>query len=156
MSVGLAERVRAVNELLSIVFRCPTRASELLEGLGASRDEIQFLRDANATQVCESIVQVVRECFETFRNGPRDFVALSRRLGLDAPISTLQAIGSELGICRERVRQLECRARAKGGSPRVRRAVEVALSTALEDLRHHKGIREGASNPRFQADGAPE
>lgn len=156
MSVDLAERVRAVNELLSIVFRCPTRASELLEGLGASRDEIRLLRSANAAQVCESIVQVVRECFETFRNGPRDFVVLSRRLGLDAPVSTLRAIGSQLGISHERVRQLECRARVKCGSPRVRHAVEVALSTALEDLRHHRGIREGASSPRFQADGTPE
>jgi RNA polymerase primary sigma factor len=45
----------------------------------------------------------------------RDQYVLSRRFGLDGdgPAQTLQSLGEELGICKERVRQLEMRARAK-------------------------------------------
>lgn len=45
----------------------------------------------------------------------RDRYILSRRFGLDGkgPAQTLQSLGEELGICKERVRQLEMRARSK-------------------------------------------
>ncbi len=49
------------------------------------------------------------------RLSARDRYVLSRRFGLDGqgPAQTLQSLGEELGICKERVRQLEMRARSK-------------------------------------------
>jgi RNA polymerase sigma factor (sigma-70 family) len=55
---------------------------------------------------------------------PRERLVLTRRFGLDgsAPPQTLQSLASELGVCKERVRQIELRAREK-----LRRQIEANL-----------------------------
>ena len=73
----------------------------------------------------------VSTCFQGLQTGSRDFLVLSRRLGLDGDVATLQEVGDELGVTRERVRQLEERARLKCRASRNRDAVEVRLRQIL-------------------------
>lgn len=47
------------------------------------------------------------------RLSTRDQYIITRRFGLDCQTQTLQSLSEELGICKERVRQLEMRARSK-------------------------------------------
>ncbi|HAY26722.1 MAG TPA: sigma factor-like helix-turn-helix DNA-binding protein [Candidatus Accumulibacter phosphatis] len=50
---------------------------------------------------------------------------------------TLQEIGVELGVTRERARQIEERARMKCHSPRIRSEIEVTLRGVLAATHQH-------------------
>jgi len=89
------------------------------------------------------VADAVSTCFQGLRTGSRDFLVLSRRLGLDGDVATLQEVGDELGVTRERVRQLEERARLKCRALRNRDAVEACL---LEILALTRG-RSRSRNP---------
>lgn len=57
---------------------------------------------------------MVREVHDLLQHlEPREAAILRARFGFDGPSKSLAAIGRELGLSRERVRQLETRARAK-------------------------------------------
>ena len=79
---------------------------------------------------------------------PRMRRVLSLRFGLDGePPQTLEEVGAELGITRERVRQLETRAlrelRARRARPRALSPRRVKLATARDHL-HLAEVRETA------------
>lgn len=131
MVANLRQRVTAVNGLLAAVYGEETRLSVLLERLGASDTEIGCVREQSLAETCNRVIDAVSRRFQGFRNGSRDFIVLSRRLGLDGEVRTLQEIGNELGVTRERARQLEERARTKCGSPRIRTEVEATLQDLL-------------------------
>jgi len=131
MVADLRQRVVAVNGLLAAVYGEDTRLSVLLERLGASATEIACVRERFLTETCNRVISAVGTCFQGFRDGSRDFMVLSRRLGLDGEVRTLQEIGMELGVTRERARQIEGRARMKCRSPRIRSEVDVTLRGVL-------------------------
>lgn len=131
MVANLRQRVAAVNGLLVAVYGEETRLSVLLERLGASATEIAYVREHSLAEACNRVINAVATCFQGFRDGSRDFMVLSRRLGLDGEVQTLQEIGMELGVTREHARQIEERARMKCRSPRIRSDVEVTLRGVL-------------------------
>jgi hypothetical protein len=138
MAANLRQRVTAVNGLLAAVYGEDARLSVLLERLGASAEEIGHFREHAVAEACDGVVDAVNTCFQGLRTGSRDFLVLSRRLGLDGDVATLQEIGDELGVTRERVRQLEERARLKCGAPRNRNAVEATLRQILVSMRSRR------------------
>ena len=127
MATNLRQRVTAVNGLLAAVYGEDSRLSVLLERLGASAEEIRHFREHAVADACDGVVDAVSTCFQSLRNGGRDFLVLSRRLGLGGDVTTLQEIGDELGVTRERVRQIEERARLKCRAPTNRDAVKASL-----------------------------
>ncbi|WP_366145343.1 sigma factor-like helix-turn-helix DNA-binding protein [Candidatus Accumulibacter sp. ACC007] len=131
MAANLRRRVIAVNGLSAAVYGEDPRLSVLLERVGASAEEIGHFQEHAGADACDGVVDAVSTCFQGLRNGSRDFLVLSRRLGLDGDVATLQQIGDGLGVSRERVRQLEERARLKCGAPRNRNAVEATLRQIL-------------------------
>ena len=143
MAANLRQRVTAVNGLLAAVYGEDTRLSVVLERLGANEQEIGHFREHAVAEACDRVVDAVSTCFQNLRTGSRDFLVLSRRLGLDGDVATLQEVGDELGVTRERVRQLEERARRKCRASRNRDAVEACL---LEILALTRG-RSRSRNP---------
>jgi len=131
MMANLRQRVTAINGLLALVYGEDTRLSVVLERLGASDAEIARVREHCLGDACNRVIEAVGNCFQGFRDGSRDFMTLSRRLGLDGEVRTLQEIGIELGVTKERARQIEERARMKCRSPRIRNEVEVTLRAVL-------------------------
>jgi hypothetical protein len=81
MAANLRRRVTAVNALLAAVYGEDTRLSVLLERLGASSEEIRHFREHAVADACDGVVDAVSTCFQSLRNGGRDFLVLSRRLG---------------------------------------------------------------------------
>jgi len=77
-------------------------------------DYSDLIEDVNAEQPEEMTAQGMRsdELSEAItRLNPRMRLVITRRFGLDGqPPRTLEQVGAELGITRERVRQLEARA----------------------------------------------
>jgi RNA polymerase primary sigma factor len=69
------------------------------------------LPSSEAAFVQASLVRAVHRLLEQL--APREATILRARFGFDGPAQSLGAIGRELGLSRERVRQLETRARHK-------------------------------------------
>jgi hypothetical protein len=146
MAANLRQRVTAVNGLLAAVYGEDARLSVLLERLGASAEEIGHFREHAVAEACDGVVDAVSTCFQGLRTGSRDFLVLSRRLGLDGDVATLQEVGDELGVTRERVRQLEERARLKCRASRNRDAVEASLLEILA-LTRKRSLSRNPSAP---------
>ena len=142
MAANLRQRVTAVNGLLAAVYGEDTRLSVVLERLGASEQEIGHFREHAVTEACDRVVDAVSTCFQDLRTGSRDFLVLSRRLGLDGDVATLQGVG----VTRERVRQLEERARLKCRASRNRDAVEACLLEILA-LTRRRSLSRNPSAP---------
>jgi len=148
MAANLRQRVTAVNGLLAAVYGEDARLSVLLERIGASAEEIGHFREHAVADACDGVVDAVSTCFQGLRTGSRDFVVLSRRLGLDGDVATLQEIGDALGVSRERVRQIEERARLKCHAPRNRDAVEASLRAILAlTLTRRRSLSHNPSTP---------
>jgi DNA-directed RNA polymerase specialized sigma24 family protein len=154
MAANLRRRVTAVNGLLAAVYGEDTRLSVLLERLGASAEEIGHFREHAVADACDGVVDAVSTCFQGLRTGSRDFLVLSRRLGLDGDVATLQEVGDELGVTRERVRQLEERARLKCRAPRNRNAVEATLRQILVLARSRRLSHDLPQPERTQTKGS--
>ena len=70
-----------------------------------------WIRQAIMHALAEGMINAVHSLLH--RLEPREASILRARFGFDGPPQSLAAIGRELGLSRERVRQIETRARAK-------------------------------------------
>lgn len=131
---NLRRQLESINQLLAQIYGKPTRLSGILTKLGLSEEEILSLKIRHAALLAHVAVDAVRTRFEALRSGERDFVILSARLGLRGTPSNLAVIGHELGISRQRVRQLELRVQWRCRRKEMRQVLEEALATAVHDL----------------------
>lgn len=108
---------RSVPDELSHVDRFQTGCEELLSAAGGT--------DAEAPTPVDGLKLALADGFKTLED--RERVILQRHFGLesDADTQTLDEIGRELGISKERVRQIEIRALAKLKGALGPRAVEL-------------------------------
>jgi RNA polymerase primary sigma factor len=88
----------------------PLRILEALPDPGASAEAASLVREE-----CEELPELAEEIEDAInRLIPRDSVVVRRRQGMGGqPKETLQEIGDSLGLSRERIRQLEARARRR-------------------------------------------
>ena len=106
--MSLKNQVFGLNRFLTMIYGRDTRLSLLLANLGFDLEQIEFLRSQYLEPVATDFLTVIKERIESFRDGERLYTILMRRVGLDGnPPDTLQCLGEEFGISRERIRQLE-------------------------------------------------
>lgn len=122
-------QIMGLNRLLTAVYNRETRLSSLLADLGFSPQQIETIRRDHLEYVTTQYIALIEERLLQVRaGGERLSHIINRRFGLDGNRpETLQALGQQLGISRERVRQLEqktlrsCRAVPGDWSARRRR-----------------------------------
>jgi hypothetical protein len=85
----------------------------LLPSPSSSMDPESLLRIEGTTRMCE---EEVSRALSTL--SPREDKVIKSRFGFDGEPKTLEAIGIEMGICRDRVRQIEAHALRKLRHPR--------------------------------------
>ena len=105
---GFAEQIHWLNAYLSLVYNSELRVSAILRSLGFDEQQLQIIRNQNLEQFVNSFVASITDRLLAFTDGERLFVILNRRLKIDGTAAdTLQSLGEQFGISRERVRQLE-------------------------------------------------
>ncbi len=118
--MSLEIQVEGINRFLTTIYGRETRLNILLANLGFSSQEIDILLSQYGKQLVISYMAFLKEHIIVGLGGERLYKIVSRRFALDGELpQTLQSLGEELGISRERVRQLEqkllkrCRAKSK-------------------------------------------
>lgn len=100
-------QVIGLNKFLTAIYGTETRISTLLTNFGFEKQQIELLRDRHLEPIVENIILVIKERL----GNDRLFQVISRRFSFDGnPPDTLQTIGENLGVSRERIRQLEHKA----------------------------------------------
>lgn len=123
----------ALNRLLEAAYGEPRRLSQLLRAAGLPDDAINSLRREHlapylslvAHQLCAWVQRLFSE---------RTADIFVRRFELDGgPIPTLEEIGKQYGVSRERARQVEMKVRKRLRSPRSHVAIERIIANAARD-----------------------
>ena len=138
LPTATAERLRGINRLLGTVFgEPPPKLSELLKDQGFEASEIGALKTRLLDRYLEELARTWIGFFEEILPENRVLV-VRQRYGLDGEVPpTLQAIGEELGVSRERIRQLEKsaanRLRGRKRKERLQTTLGDAARTVLSD-----------------------
>jgi hypothetical protein len=104
---GLQVRRQGINKFLEAVYHQPRLLSEILREGGLDGIAIENIRQRHLSSFLEDVVRGWSAEFGRGLPGPRWYI-LVRRFSLDGELPlTLAALGLELGLSRERVRQLE-------------------------------------------------
>lgn len=133
-----AERLRGINRLLGTIFNeSSPKLSELLKDQGFEPSEIGTLKTRLLDRYLEELTRTWIGFFEEVLPENHALV-LRRRYGLDGePPPTLQTIGEELRLSRERIRQLQKsaanRLRGRKRKDRLQTAVGDAARTVLSE-----------------------
>jgi DNA-directed RNA polymerase sigma subunit (sigma70/sigma32) len=113
-------QAEGLNRFLTTIYGKETRLNTLLANLGFSSQQIEILLSQHVQQVVTSYIAFLKTQIVAGLGSERLYKIVSRRFALDGELpQTLQSLGEELGISRERVRQLEqkvlkrCRAKLK-------------------------------------------
>ncbi len=131
LSAETRARLDNLNNFLQAFYNQPRRMSEILRAAGLAEDDLMRLQSQHLEAYLTDLLEGIAEwLIETLPE--RHSLILIRRYGLDGQAClTLAALGDELGISRERVRQLQQNAlnRLKGWMrkrPFERVALEIA------------------------------
>jgi hypothetical protein len=107
-------QIVAINKLLSDIYQKPMRLSYLLSDTNFDSETIKLIAERLLTEAINSFIETLQETMLDCRDGQRLFDILNSVYGLDGQTpKTLQRIGDELKISRERVRQLKQKATEK-------------------------------------------
>lgn len=139
--MSLKIQAAGVNEFLAIVYGPHSRMSALLEELGCTPEQIDLLRTRRLEALVDGFVRRIAERLAQYQGGERRFQVLARRLGLDGePPVTLTVLGVELGVSRERIRQIEASTLRRCRFSKQRHYWLEALYTCAAELLHSEGI----------------
>lgn len=133
--MSLKEQIEGINNLLTNMYHKETRLSTLLLGLGFRDDQIDTLRHHHLEQLVKVFISVLKENIGSKSDGERLYKIVNCRFGLDGESTeTLQTLGDQLGVSRERIRQLEKKVLRKFRSPVFKKHLEAQLSKVSSEL----------------------
>lgn len=139
------DKLRGLNRFLTAVYGAETRPSSLLAQLGYSPQQIEAMRAQHFERALTSLVEAIRERVASWRDGERLWFIVCRRFGFDGkPPETLQGLGQQLDISRERVRQLERKALRRCRTRASKRHWEATLQSVASSC---VGAPEGGGIP---------
>lgn len=124
------------NRFLEALYGQPRQISDLLVKRRVSADEIRCIRRDHLASYLVAVTRLALDWMAQARPD-REVYILRRRYSLDSQEgATLAALGQELGITRERVRQLQVRSIRRLGSLEQRLVLECLVrDTAWDTLR---------------------
>jgi hypothetical protein len=104
----LKYNVSVLERFLRISFGEDYSVSTWLAYMGFDSKQIEFLISNRIRELVSSFALALKDHMLGIYDGKRRYLIINRRFGLDGnPPRTLQAIGEELGLTRERIRQIE-------------------------------------------------
>ena len=137
--MSVKEKIIAINNLLSDIYQKPMRLSHLLLIANFDPDDIRLIRDRLLTETINSFIQSLQATMFDCHDGQRLFAILYCVYGLDGTTpQTLQYIGDELKISRERVRQLKQKALKKLKATPNKSKLQDSFKAKTILLMHHK------------------
>jgi hypothetical protein len=117
-----------LNEFLCKIFATDSNLNTLLDGLGLSQDQIRLIEEHCLEDVTIEYIEVIRQLLLSRHDGVRQQRIIFRRYGLDGrSTATLQQLGDEYGVTRERIRQLQNKATKRCGATTNQRILQTSL-----------------------------
>lgn len=103
-----------LNALSKDIYGEEIRLSFILNSIGFDSEQLSYLQGQGLAELLQNIDFSLRCVFFSYANGTQHFYIIYRRYGLFGyEKKTLESIGQEYGISRERVRQLQAKALSK-------------------------------------------
>ncbi|MTJ08500.1 sigma factor-like helix-turn-helix DNA-binding protein [Anabaena sp. UHCC 0204] len=134
-NINIKEIVIGLNNVLTEIYGNETRLSYLLINIGFNNQQVEYLRKHHLSQIVQICIQHLQQKILTFQDGERAYKIISRYYSLDGkPKETLQSLGDQLSISRERVRQLKEKTLKKCKSKSSRQFFEAKLQEEVIHL----------------------
>lgn len=147
-SASMKTKIVGLNRFLTTIYDTDMRISILLSEIGYDPHQIQFLRHNYLEDLINGCILLLNQRITAYSGGDRLSIIINQRYGLDGQSSqTLQAIGDELNISRERVRQLEQKIIRRFKGRKNHQLVEAGLKVIADNLLNDIEIIPRASSP---------
>lgn len=133
--MSIKTKVIGLNKFLASIYDTDMRISILLSEIGYDARQIQYLRQNCLEKLVDGCILLINQRIVAYSDGVRLNKVISQRYGLDGqPSQTLQTIGNELHISRERVRQLEQKVIRRFRGRKNHQLIEAGLKVIADDL----------------------
>lgn len=133
--MSIKTKVIGLNKFLASIYDTDMRISTLLSEIGYDARQIQYLRQNCLEKLVDGCILLINQRIVAYSDGVRLNKVISQRYGLDGqPSQTLQTIGNELHISRERVRQLEQKVIRRFRGRKNHQLIEAGLKVIADDL----------------------
>lgn len=114
MDNQLRDDLMHLNALSKDIYDEERRLSFILSHIGFDSEQLSYLQGQGLAELLQNIDFSLRCVFFSYKNGAKYFYIIYHRYGLFGyEKKTLESIGQEYGISRERVRQLQAKALSK-------------------------------------------
>ena len=131
----LKKHIENINILLERIYKKPTLLSDILIRVDINENDIQVLKENYVREISYVIVDAIDTVFKSKKKYYRDFSVLSQRFGLQGEPKTLEQIGKEHSVTRERIRQIQNRALKKcTGRVKMQEEIEKAMKIKVKQL----------------------
>jgi DNA-directed RNA polymerase sigma subunit (sigma70/sigma32) len=129
------EQIRYIEWFLEDLSQTPRQLSDILQETGMSEQELSQFRSKHMESYVSELLLRWHALLPTLLHSERRADILLRRYGLSGlPNPTLQELGNEYGISRERVRQVQQGALERLRAPQNKQAVEQAAAEAAQEI----------------------
>lgn len=133
--MSIKTKVIGLNKFLASIYDTDMKISILLSEIGYDTCQIQYLRHNCLEKLVDGCILLLNQRIVAYSDGVRLNKVISQRYGFDGqPPQTLQAIGNELHISRERVHQLEQKVIRRFRGRKNRQLIEAGLKVIADDL----------------------
>ncbi len=129
------EQIRYIEWFLEDLYQTPHQLSDILREAGMSEQELSQFRSKHLESYVSELLLRWHAMIPTLLHSQRRADILMRRYGLSGlPNPTLQELGDEYGISRERVRQLQQGALNLLRTPEHKQAIEQTVGEVAQEV----------------------
>lgn len=150
MDKELRDYIVSLNELLKDIFGEEYRISSILKSANFSQDQITYLQGEGLHNLMQNIDFALRVYLISYSNTSKNCDILYQRYGLFGhKKQTLEHIGEQYGVSRERIRQLQAKTLKLLNKKRFPKMVIVAACQTLKIDVFETSETESASDNRL-------